>query len=49
MLGPDEFARAYGNRWVSTTARVIPLGAWRALPDPEAAAAASLGGWLVGV
>lgn len=36
MLGPDEFARAYGNRWVSTTARVIPLGAWRACQDPEA-------------
>jgi hypothetical protein len=33
MLGPDEFARAYGNRWVSTTARVIPLGAWRAAAD----------------
>ena len=36
QLGPDEFARAYGNRWVSTTARVIPLGAWRACQDPEA-------------
>jgi hypothetical protein len=36
QLGPDEFARAYGNRWVSTTARVIPLGAWRAAADPEA-------------
>ena len=24
MLGPDEFARAYGNRWVSMVARVIP-------------------------
>jgi phage terminase large subunit-like protein len=36
MLGPDEFARAYGNRWVSTTARVIPLGAWRAAQDPDA-------------
>jgi hypothetical protein len=35
MLGPDEFARAYGNRWVSTTQRVIPLEAWRAaLEDP---------------
>jgi hypothetical protein len=33
MLGPDEFARAYGNRWVSTTARVIPLAAWRAAAD----------------
>lgn len=36
MLGPDEFARAYGNRWVSTTARVIPLAAWRAAADPDA-------------
>ena len=40
-LGPDEFARAFGNRWVSTTARVIPLDAWRRaveapsdLPEP---------------
>jgi hypothetical protein len=33
MLGPDEFARAYGNRWVSTAARVIPLAAWRAAAD----------------
>jgi hypothetical protein len=29
MFGPDEFCRAYGNRWVSTLARVIPLDAWR--------------------
>ena len=35
MLGPDEFARAYGNRWVSTTGRVIPLPAWRAVADGE--------------
>jgi phage terminase large subunit-like protein len=36
QLGPDEFARAYGNRWISTLARVIPLEAWRraAQPDP---------------
>jgi hypothetical protein len=41
LLGPEEFARAYGNRWVSTVARVIPAGAWRAaatgdqpLPSP---------------
>ena len=35
MFGPDEFARAYGNRWVSTLARVIPLEAWRkAAEDP---------------
>jgi hypothetical protein len=36
LLGPDEFARAYGNRWVSTTARVIPLAAWRSVQDPAA-------------
>jgi phage terminase large subunit-like protein len=30
QLGPDEFARAYGNRWVSSTARIIPLDVWRA-------------------
>jgi hypothetical protein len=41
LLGPDEFGRAYGNRWTSQVARVIPLAAWRAaaddgLPLPEA-------------
>lgn len=36
LLGPDDFARAYGNRWVSTTARVIPLDAWRCCADPDA-------------
>jgi hypothetical protein len=36
MLGPDEFARAYGNRWVSSTQRVIPLAAWRNAADPDA-------------
>jgi phage terminase large subunit-like protein len=36
MLGPDEFARAYGNRWVSTLAHVIPLQAWRSVQDPDA-------------
>lgn len=35
ILGPDEFARAYGNRWVSTVSRVIPLAAWRAAAEPE--------------
>ena len=34
-LGPDEFARAMGNVWVSTTARVIPLEAWRRAAEPE--------------
>ena len=29
LLGPDGFARAYGNRWVSVASRVIPLDAWR--------------------
>jgi hypothetical protein len=33
LLGPDEFARAYGNRWVSTVARVIPAAAWLAAGD----------------
>lgn len=36
MLGPDEFARAYGNRWVSSTQRVIPLEAWRNAADRDA-------------
>ena len=34
-LGPDEFARAFGNQWVATTARVIPLAAWRAAAEPD--------------
>jgi hypothetical protein len=33
LLGPEEFARAYGNRWTSTVARVIPAAAWRAAGD----------------
>jgi hypothetical protein len=33
LLGPDEFARAYGNRWVATTARVIPADWWTAAGD----------------
>jgi phage terminase large subunit-like protein len=36
QLGPDEFARAYGNRWVSTTSRVIPLDAWRRAAEEPA-------------
>jgi hypothetical protein len=36
MLGPDEFARAYGNRWVSMVARVIPVQAWRDAQDSGA-------------
>jgi hypothetical protein len=37
MLGVDGFTRAYGNRWVSTLERVIPLGAWRAARDDDQA------------
>lgn len=47
QLGPDQFRRAYGNVWVSTVNRVIPLAAWRAaaeepaeLPPPGSAALA---------
>lgn len=36
MLGPDEFARAYGNKWVSMVDRVIPLQAWRDAQDRTA-------------
>lgn len=35
MLGPDEFSRAYGNRWVATVARVIPVGTWLARAEPN--------------
>jgi hypothetical protein len=43
LLGPDEFARAYGNRWVATTARVIPVAVWAARRD-EAAELPAAGG-----
>ena len=36
MLGPDDFARAYGNRWVSMVERVIPLNTWHAAQDERA-------------
>src|SRR5215471_4127085 len=36
ILGPDEFARAFGNRWTSQVARVIPLEAWRRCADDDA-------------
>ena len=41
MLGPDEFGRAYGNRWTQQTERVVPLDAWLAcqrvdVPEPVA-------------
>jgi hypothetical protein len=36
QLGPDEFARAFGNRWVSTLARVIPIEAWRRAAEEPA-------------
>ena len=35
LLGPDEFARAYGNRWIATAARVIPASVWAARADPD--------------
>jgi hypothetical protein len=35
QLGPDEFSRAFGNRWVSTVARVIPAPAWLAAGDVD--------------
>jgi phage terminase large subunit-like protein len=28
LLGVDEFSRAYGNKWLHTTARVIPTATW---------------------
>lgn len=37
-LGPDRFARNYGNRWVAVTESVIPASRWRAAawrPDRE--------------
>lgn len=36
MLGPDDFARAYGNKWVSMVSRVIPIDDWREAQDPDA-------------
>ena len=36
-MGPDGFTRAYGNRWVSTVARIIPLTSWRAAGEAPAA------------
>jgi hypothetical protein len=36
QFGPDEFARAYGNRWQQVASRVIPVEAWRrAAEDPS--------------
>ena len=40
MLGPEEFARAFGNRWSSGSARVIPGEAWLACADSSQAAPA---------
>jgi len=34
QMGPEGFARAYGNRWVSSAARVIPVEAWRRVQSP---------------
>jgi hypothetical protein len=36
QFGPDEFARSMGNRWVSTTARIIPAAAWVSAGDDRA-------------
>jgi len=33
ILGPEEFARAYGNRWVHNVSRVIPADVWAAAAD----------------
>lgn len=33
-LGPDRFARNYGNRWVAVTQSVIPASRWRATTWP---------------
>ena len=33
MLGPEEFARAFGNRWSAGTTQVIPSEAWLAVAD----------------
>lgn len=35
QLGPDEFARSFGNQWIATSARVIPLASWRAASEPD--------------
>lgn len=34
LLGPEDFGRAYGNRWVHTAQRLIPRVAWAAAADP---------------
>lgn len=34
---PDEFARAFGNRWTRTDSHVIPWDLWLACRDPRAA------------
>jgi hypothetical protein len=36
-MSPAEFARAFGNRWTTTAAEVIPAAAWTACQDPAAA------------
>jgi phage terminase large subunit-like protein len=35
QLGPEEFARAYGNRWLHTVARAIPAESWVAAADHD--------------
>lgn len=34
-LPPDEFARAYLNRWTGSIIRLIPAAAWASCRDPE--------------
>lgn len=35
QLGPDEFARAYGNRWAHVATRAIPAESWVAAADVD--------------
>ncbi|HSS11153.1 MAG TPA: hypothetical protein VLL25_14800 [Acidimicrobiales bacterium] len=37
LLGPEEFARAYGNRWVHTVARLIAADVWLEAADVDQA------------
>jgi phage terminase large subunit-like protein len=37
QLGPDEFARAYGNRWSHVVTRAVPVAAWVAAADADQA------------
>jgi phage terminase large subunit-like protein len=35
QLGPDEFARAYGNRWAHVVTRAVPTAAWVNAADAD--------------